>query len=207
MARELIRLAGNPEAALERAATVLAGGGVAVFPTETVYGIGVAAGEAGALARLRRLKGRDPGGKPFQFLAADLRMARDLGALITPRLEKLARRFWPGPLTLVVPGSNGEGVGMRIPDSAFVLELCRRLGRAVVSSSANAAGMPPPAEAGAADVFADEVDLLVDGGRIAGGGVPSTVASCLDGEMRILRRGGVEAGELLAAWRDAGDFP
>jgi L-threonylcarbamoyladenylate synthase len=127
-------------------------------------------------------------------------MARKLGALPCPGAEKLAKRFWPGPLTLVMPGVGGAGIGIRVPDSPFVLELCRRLGEALASSSANPAGGPPPIDAEAADAFGDQVDLLIDGGRLADG-QPSTVASCLDGELRILRRGGVDPVALLAVWR------
>ncbi|MDR3078386.1 MAG: threonylcarbamoyl-AMP synthase [Planctomycetota bacterium] len=206
MAPSRVSLSEDPEAALAAAAGILAGGGVAIFPTETVYGVGAAAGCPEALARLRRLKGREDG-KPFQFLAADLEMARALGVRVTPEAERLARRFWPGPLTLVMPSEKGgEGVGIRIPDAPFVLALCRRLGRALVASSANPAGAPPPTDAQAAEVFGEAVDILVDGGRTDG--APSTVASCLDGELRILRPGALDPLFLFAAWREGrGDEP
>ena len=194
-----ISLIERPKAALAATVGALERGGVAVFPTDTVYGVGVAAGCPEALERLRRIKGREDG-KPFQFLAADMEMALGLGARMTPEAERLARRFWPGPLTLVLPSKNGgNGVGIRIPDSPFILALCRRLGRALVASSANPAGAPLPADAIAADAFGDAVDILVDGGRMDG--APSTVAGCLDGELRILRPGAIKAAALFAAWR------
>ncbi|MDR1521023.1 MAG: L-threonylcarbamoyladenylate synthase [Planctomycetota bacterium] len=201
MASRRVSLTADPATALDLAVETLAGGGVAIFPTDTVYGVGALSGRADAIGKLRRLKGREGAdAKPFQFLAADLAMARELGALPCLGAEKLARRFWPGPLTLVVPGADGSGIGIRVPNSPFVLTLCRRLGKALVSSSANPAGQPAPSDADAADAFGDQADLLLDGGRIAGG-LPSTVASCLEGELRILRGGGVDPGELFAVWR------
>jgi L-threonylcarbamoyladenylate synthase len=200
----LLRLSLNddPEAAARTARDALAEGGVVVFPTETVYGIGVIHGHPGALGRLRRLKGREgAGAKPFQFLVDNLDMARSLGAMPPPEAERLARRFWPGPLTLVVPDAAGLGVGIRVPDSPFVRGLCRSLGRAIVSSSANPAGQPPPTTPDQADAFGGAVDVLIDGGPAAGG-VASTVAICLGGELRIARQGGIGAAALLAAWRE-----
>ena len=188
------------EAAVRAAAVVLESGGVLVFPTETVYGIGVAAGDDRALDRLRRLKSRDAV-KPFQYLTADLDMAAALGATFSGGAKNLASRFWPGPLTLVVPAAGGEGgtLGIRIPDSAFVLALCRRLGKAIISSSANPAGAPPPPDADAADAFGEEIDLLVDGGPVTGG-VPSTVVRCQGGDYEILRHGGIGEAAIAAAW-------
>ncbi len=200
MAREAIVCGADPRPAAVRAAEVLRGGGVVVFPTETVYGVGVAAGDPVALDKLRRLKGR-PAEKPFQHLAADVDMAKRLGAVFSGRAERLARRFWPGALTLVLPDGRSPGgtLGIRIPDSPFVLALCRELAGPIVTSSANAAGSPPPATAAAADAFGDDVDLLVDGGE-AVGGVASTVARCVGEEVHILREGGVSGAAIRAAW-------
>lgn len=202
MARERIAIPMNEDAAMrravDRAAEVLAGGGVVVFPTETVYGVGVASGDAAALAALRRLKERDAG-KPFQFLAADMTMATKLGAVFPAGAKNLAESFWPGPMTLVVPDGTGGMIGVRIPDSPFVLELCRKLDRAIVSSSANPAGAPPPPDADAADAFGDDVALLVDGGPVVGG-VPSTVVRCSGEGFEILRPGGISTNALVAAW-------
>lgn len=195
MARRRI---GLEEGTAEAAAAVLAAGGVAVFPTETVYGVGAAAGHAGGMARLRTLKGRE-GGKPFQLLAADIGMAAEAGAVFRGGALALARRFWPGPLTLVVPARDGTALGIRIPDFPFVRDLCLRLGGMVAASSANRAGEPAPADAEAADAFGDAVDLLVDAGP-ASGGVASTVVECLRDDYRILREGAIAAPALAAAW-------
>ncbi|MDR2390506.1 MAG: L-threonylcarbamoyladenylate synthase [Planctomycetota bacterium] len=202
MALLRLSLDNDPEGAALAARNVLAGGGVVVFPTETVYGIGVMHGHPGALERLRRLKDREgTDAKPFQLLVDSLDMARSLGAMPPPEAERLARRFWPGPLTLIIPDAGGPvGVGIRVPDSPFVRGLCRRLGRAIVASSANPAGRPPPIGPDQADVFGEGVDLLVDGGPTAGG-IPSTVAICLNGRLKIARPGGIGSADLLAAWR------
>ncbi len=189
MAAKTIVIHDGWEAAVAPAAEVLRAGGVLVFPTETVYGVGVAAGNADALESLRRLKKR-PDGKPFQLLVADIAMAKSLGAVFSPRAERLARAFWPGPLTLVLPAAAGETLGIRVPDAPLVLAICRRLGGAIVASSANAAGDAPPADAAAADCFGDEADLLIDAGAIAEG-VPSTVARCGGDGCAVLREGGI----------------
>lgn len=203
MAQERIALVpGKEDSVVEAAATVLEAGGVLVFPTETVYGVGVVSGNARALERLRRLKQRDAA-KPFQFLAADVAMAQKLGAVFDGHARKLARNFWPGPLTLVVPDGmeGGSTLGIRVPDSLFVEALCRRLGRAIVSSSANPGGQPPPLEADAADVFGDEADLLVDGGPVVGG-APSTVVKCDRDSYTVLREGEIGLETLRAAWEE-----
>lgn len=199
MAIKRIRLENDIRPAVATAAEILRGGGVAVFPTETVYGVGVISGDAGALARLRRLKSRDAA-KPFQFLAADVEMAREMGAVFSPRAARLARNYWPGPLTLVVPDGTGAGtLGIRVPDFPFVLALCRELGRPLVSSSANSAGLPPPLDADAADAFGDGVDLLIDGGTAAEG-VASTVIRCGADDYEVLRRGAIGDEAIRAAW-------
>lgn len=200
MAKRNIELSQDTKKAVKETAEVLEAGGVAVFPTETVYGIGVITGNADALAKLRRLKGRAEG-KPFQFLAADMEMARhSLGAVFSTKAKKLANNYWPGPLTIVVPDGTGDGtLGIRVPDSLFVYELCKRLERPIIASSANPAGSVPPLSAGAADVFGEEIDILVDGGPIVDG-IPSTVVRCIGDEYEILRCGGVSAADIESAW-------
>ncbi|MCC8191314.1 MAG: threonylcarbamoyl-AMP synthase [Planctomycetes bacterium] len=202
MAKRRLDANASLEKAITAAAQILEAGGVIIFPTETVYGIGVVSGNADALATLRRLKGRE-NGKPFQFLAADLQMAKNLGAVFPSRALKLARNYWPGPLTLVVAdGTDSDGtLGIRIPDSQFVLALCRRLERPLIAASANSAGAKPPADADAADVFGDAVDLVVDAGPIVDG-TPSTVVHCLANEYHILRDGAIGADAIDAAWNE-----
>lgn len=200
MAIKTIRILDNWNSAVAPAVDALRRGGVLVFPTETVYGIGVAADQGGALEKMRRLKVR-PEEKPFQLLAADMGMAKRIGAVFSGRAELLAETFWPGALTVVVPdgrGSQGSTLGIRVPASGLILAVCRELGEPIVSSSANPAGAPPPANAAAADCFGDEVDLLIDAGDVAG--VPSTVVRCVGDGCEILREGGISADAIGAVW-------
>ncbi len=199
MAAKTIRIANDWQSAVAPAAEVLRAGGVLVFPTETVYGIGVAADRPDALEKLRRLKQR-PDEKPFQFLAADRAMAKSIGAVFSEKAERLAQAFWPGPLTLVVPDAAGAAfLGIRVPASAFVLALCRSLGGPIISSSANPAGAPPPADAAAADCFGTEVDLLIDAGAVAAG-IPSTVVRCGEEKYEMLREGGIPQTSIDSVW-------
>lgn len=205
MAIRRIHLQDGMDKAVSEAAAAMERGGVVIFPTETVYGIGVVSGDAAALARLRLLKGR-AADKPFQLLTSGVGMARKMGAVFSSRAAKLARNYWPGPLTLVVPdGTGGDGtLGIRVPDSPFALALIERLGRPIVSSSANPAGMPPPLDADAADVFSygeDGVALLIDGGPVVGG-TPSTVVRCGVDAYEILREGGVDGEAVRVAWEE-----
>lgn len=201
MAVKRIAIGDNMEAAVRKTVETFRQGGTVVFPTETVYGVGVLSGDAAALDRLRRLKGRSDA-KPFQYLVSDVEMARRFGAVFTGGAAKLARNYWPGPLTLVVPDGTGTStLGIRVPDSPFILAVCRELNRPIVSSSANPAGGEAPLDAAAADVFGDDADLLVDGGP-ATDGVASTVVRCDAGGYEILRCGGVDAEAIDAAWNE-----
>lgn len=203
MAKKLVTLEKNFDNAVETAATTLLSGGILVFPTETVYGIGVAANNQAALEKLRQLKQRGKE-KPFQLLTADITAAKKIGALFSTRCLRLADAFWPGPLTMVVPDASGSGtLGIRVPDSQFVLALCRKLEIPIISSSANRAGKAPALSAAEADVFGNEVDLLVDGGAIAIG-TPSTVVRCAEEKFEILRAGGIDAETIASAWNGDG---
>lgn len=200
MAKERIDISAGFRQAVRRAAEILGGGGVVVFPTETVYGIGVCAGSAEAFAKLRELKRRDDA-KPFQYLVSGVDMAERLGAVFSPKARKLAAAFWPGPVTIVVPNGSGSGtIGVRAPDSTFFLAVLRELDTAVAASSANPAGAPPPRDAAAADAFGDAVDLVADGGPIIDG-TPSTVVRCGEKDYEILRRGAMADSALDSAWR------
>lgn len=188
--------------AVAAAVDVLRAGGVLLFPTETVYGIGAASSRADALAKMRRLKER-PDGKPFQLLAADAAMAEKIGAMFDAGAKRLAQTFWPGPLTLVVPNANsaeGETLGIRVPASELMLAVCCALGEPVIYSSANPAGRPPPKDAASADCFGDEADLLLDAGAAANG-TPSTVVRCRGETYEILREGGIATESIDAVWR------
>jgi L-threonylcarbamoyladenylate synthase len=189
---------------IEEAARWLGAGGVVAYPTETVYGLGTDALSAEAVARLRELKGRgaDQGLSILVAGLADLqRWALDL----PERAVRLARAFWPGPLTLVVAVRPGElsavetpdGVGFRCSPQPSAAALVLALGRPLVTTSANRSGEPPCRSAReVAQVFGGE--LPIAGGEDAGGAPPSTVvAVARSGELRILREGPIRAQELL----------
>ena len=188
------------------AAAALRRGELVVYPTETFYGLGAMAADAAALARLAAAKLR-PEGKPLPVIAADEAGAFALWASVPADARRLAARFWPGPLTLVAaaaPGlppevAAGGTIGVRVPGAVVARELCRLAGGAVVSTSANPSGGPPPAAVDelAPDLLA-RVDVVLDGGRTPGG-QPSTVVEVGQGAPRLLRAGAVPWPDVEAA--------
>ncbi len=200
MAARRLRISGNERLAEEETVAALAAGQMVVFPTETVYGIGVAQGLPAALENLRRLKGREAA-KPFQLLVPDVETAEAMGGVFCESARRLAAAYWPGAMTMVVPARQGGNTfGFRIPDSEFLLAVLERLGRALVSSSANRAGERSPTTAEAADAFGDEVALVLDGGPCSVG-TASTVVSAVDPDnFSILREGAISADAIAKVW-------
>lgn len=175
------------------------GGGVVVFPSDTVYGLACAPGDAAAIERLYALKGRDRG-KPaalMWFSPAGLPPMR-------PRVAAAARALLPGPVTLLVPGEAGDVVGIRVPD----VPLLRGVAIPVLQSSANHAGGPDARRLDEvpADIRAG-ADLVLDGGELPG--TPSTVVDLTryeaDGAWTVLREGALPRAALeralTLAWR------
>lgn len=193
-------------ARLAAAAERLRGGGVVAYPTETFYGLGALASDPAAVARLVRAKGR-PDGKPLPLLAADLAQVEAVAEL-TPLARRLAAALWPGPLTLVLaarpglhPAITGGGgtVGVRVTSSPVAAALARSAGGALVATSANLAGEPPAADAGAlAAGLVARIDLVLDAGP-APGGLPSTVVAVEGARLRLLRAGAVAPAAVAAA--------
>lgn len=186
--------------AWEKARKVLAAGGVVALPTDTVWGLVARIERPEAIQRLIALKGR-VGDKPFQLLVADLATARRLVApAYRPALEKLATRFWPGPLTVVVPAAKDLGpaltpagkVGLRLPASAPLRELIKKSGSALIGTSANKSGAPPVESE--AEARALGADLVIPGHA---SGQASTVFDLKD--RRLLRPGPIPLEELLSA--------
>ncbi|MDW8060442.1 MAG: L-threonylcarbamoyladenylate synthase [Thermomicrobium sp.] len=198
----------DPQAVAE-AARVLRGGGLVVFPTDTVYGVGAAVDRPDAVARLYVAKGR-PLDRPIPVLIADLEQLERLAREVSEAVRRLAQRFWPGALTIVVPAQpwlpvevvrETGAVGLRMPDHPVALAIIRVAGGAVATTSANRSGEREACtveEAIAA--LGDAVDLYVDGGRTPGG-VPSTVVSLEGGVVKILRRGALDPALIEAALR------
>lgn len=185
----------------------LRSGGIVAFPTETVYGLGADAMNPRAVRRVFELKGR-PAFNPLIVHVADVEMARRVVKQWTPDAQKLADRFWPGPLTIVLPRATsvpdivtagGPTVGVRQPAHPLTLELLHTLGAPLVGPSANPSGTVSPTTAEHVRAAFDERDVLVlDGGPCARG-IESTVVSLTDEPPCVLRQGCVSPAEIAAA--------
>jgi len=192
------------EAAVASAARCLGEGGLVAFPTETVYGLGADAANAGAIARLYEAKGR-PSFNPLIAHIGDIGAARRI-ARFDATAMKLAAAFWPGPLTLVLPKTSDcavadlataglDTIAVRVPANAIARAILRAFGGPVVAPSANLSGHVSPTSA--AHVHSDlagRIDLIVDGGAVEVG-VESTIVGCFDAPM-LLRPGGLPRGEI-----------
>lgn len=194
--------------ALSRASEELERGGLVVFPTDTVYGVGAAVERPDGVARLYYAKGR-PLERAIPVLVSGPEAAGRLASEIDPGARALMERFWPGPLTIVLPAvewlpeeivRGTGGVGVRMPDHPVALELIQLSGGAVATTSANRSGESETRTADEADAaIGDRVDLVVDGGRTPGG-VPSTVVRLTpDGSPEILRQGAISESAIQAA--------
>jgi L-threonylcarbamoyladenylate synthase len=187
-------------AALERAGDLLDRGGLLIYPTDTQYALGGRALLPGVALAVRSAKRRDAG-KPLPLIAADLAQARGLCARWPGQAERLAERFWPGPLTLVLPVGDGvpfevsagaAGLALRVPALELARALCRIAGP-LISTSANPAGEPPPVTCGeAVAALGSVVSLALDAGP--GFSLASTILD-LTGEAPVLLRAGPVAWE------------
>src|SRR5207249_11654737 len=176
-------------------------GGLIAYPTETVYGVGSRPLEADVVA-LQRLKGRRPD-KPFLLLVSHRDMAEAQGLAFSAAASALARAFWPGPLTLVLPGGSGRlpdllrgpdgGIAVRWTSHHAIGRLVAALGGPLTSTSANLPGQPPgPGADAIARDFAPAVaagKLLVLDGGVLGNRPPSTVVDCTKPRAEIVREG------------------
>ncbi len=193
--------------AVADAARCLRDGGLVAFPTETVYGLGADASNAGAIARLYEAKGR-PAFNPLIAHVGDLEAAQRI-ADFDAQAILLAEAFWPGPLTLVLPKAPGcavadlataglDTIAVRVPAHPIARGILRAFGGPVVAPSANLSGHVSPTTA--AHVQSDlegRIDLIVDGGAVEVG-VESTIVGCFEVPM-LLRPGGVPRGEIERA--------
>lgn len=183
--------------ALAEAARALARGALVVMPTETVYGLAGDTRLPGVVEKIYAAKGR-PESKPLVLLAADKAAVKRAGAVFSAAADRLARRFWPGPLTLVLPAGNGE-LGFRVPDHPVARALLRQAGGWLAVTSANRSGCPPATTAReVADGLGRSVTVILDAGP-SPGGVPSTVVRVVGRKPEILRAGAVPA-EAVRRW-------
>ncbi|MFM8319342.1 MAG: L-threonylcarbamoyladenylate synthase [Chloroflexota bacterium] len=191
--------------ALPHALQALQAGEAVAFPTDTVYGLGAALTDPQAIDRLYEIKGRDSA-KAIAVLLDSPQAISLVAGELAALPARLAERFWPGPLTLVVPQRPGlpanlsplPTVGVRMPDHPLALALLSLSGPLAVTS-ANLSGAPNTVTA--QDVFAQlggRIPCILDGGRTPGG-LPSTVVDCTGSEPKILRPGPITLDDLINA--------
>lgn len=200
------------EQSLSQAAALLASGGCVIYPTETYFALGARATDANALRRIMDIKAR-PLSKPLPLLVGDMGHLAAifpddfLDGPLEADFFDLSARFWPGPLSLVVPCretlpeliQDSQGcVSVRFTPHPSAAALCRLAGGAIVATSANRSGQPPAARAEQLDPqIVAAADALVTDGPIPGGGPASTVAGLLGGRrLRIYREGAVAISRL-----------
>jgi L-threonylcarbamoyladenylate synthase len=179
-------------AGLTRAAQLIRGGGVIAFPTDTVYGLGAAADDEIAQKRIYRIKGRPAGLPLILMVAAESQL--EGWVHLDSRSETFVRRWWPGPLTLILHARGGGTLGVRIPKHKVALELLRAAGP-LMTTSANLHGKDPAMTAEEAGALPG-VAAVLDGGT-APGGTASTVLDLTGPELHVLREGAILKPELL----------
>lgn len=185
---------------LSPAVSAIAAGGLVVFPTDTLYGLGADPRSSAAVSRLFLFKQR-PGDRPIPLVAGSLEQVRTSVGTLTPLAERLALACWPGPLTLIIPASPGlcrevhlgtGKVAVRVPDHAVARALALFVGHALTSTSANVSGGEAPAAADEVEMALGDgrvgVDVLIDAGPLRGG-LPSTIVD-VTGTMPLLVRAG-----------------
>lgn len=199
----------EPQVMLAAAEAVLRGGVIA-FPTDTLYGLGCSLFDVSAVEMVARLKRRDPS-LAVVSLISDPRQIHGLAIEISPVAQRLADRFWPGPLSLIFraapivpPRVRGAGgtVALRCPNDRLCHALLDIIGGPVVSSSANLSGQRPAETADeVVRIFGNQLDLVIDGGPRRGG-QPSTLVDVSGPRPRLLRRGALDVTEALGDYED-----
>ena len=182
---------------VENGVNILKEGGVIAFPTDTVYGLGGDAFNPKAVERIYEVKKR-PRHLPLPLLIADIPQLTAVAEPISRIAWFLARHFWPGGLTLVLPKApslpdylaKGHSIAVRVPNHPICLALVQRLENPITGTSANLSGKPSTLTAGKVkQQLGDKVDLIIDGGRCPGG-VESTVVD-VTGEVPVILRQGI----------------
>lgn len=191
---------------VDAAVRALRAGHLVAFPTETVYGLGASAADPVAVARIFALKGR-PADHPVIVHIADPEQLGDWVAAVPPVAAQLAARFWPGPLTLILPKAahvdrlvtgGQDSIGIRIPAHPVAQQLLRAFGGGIAAPSANRYGHVSATRAAhVREEFGDLVPIVLDGGETPLG-VESTIVSCLGNVARLLRPGHITRSQLEA---------
>ena len=209
-APQVTRVSKADGAAIADAARCLGAGALIAFPTETVYGLGADATNGQAVARLYEVKGR-PAFNPLIAHVVDLEAAQALGCFSADAAQ-LAEAFWPGPLTLVLPGGEGRlpdtlrgpegGVAVRWTSHRGAAQIIQTLGSPITSTSANRPGQPslmeaPAIERSFAPAVAEGTLLVLDAGRLSDS-PPSTLIDCTGTAPRLVREGAIPRGRLAS---------
>ena len=208
---DVVRVSGTePDpAVVALAASLLTAGSLLIYPTDTLYALGGRVLDAAAGAAVRRAKGREEG-KPLPLVAADLEQVRSLSAAWPEAADRLAARFWPGPVTLVIPAASavpadvtaGSGtIAVRVPDLELTRALCRRTGPLVSTSANRAGGSPPVTCADALEAVGVAAALALDAGHGRAGA--STIVDLTSTPPRLLRAGAVSWEEIEGVLRSS----
>jgi L-threonylcarbamoyladenylate synthase len=184
---------------------IVRNGGLVVYPTDTVYGLGCDPLNIQAVKRVLQVKGERK--KPLPILASSIEKIEKV-AYLSENAKRVAARFWPGPLTIVlrrkpslpdIVTGNQDSVGVRIPKHDVAIRLIKSSNGLLVGTSANKTGKKPSQTAEeATEQIGEEVDIILDGGP-ASFGISSTVVDFTSAELRVLREGPISLKELLAA--------
>ncbi|HLN47931.1 MAG TPA: L-threonylcarbamoyladenylate synthase [Steroidobacteraceae bacterium] len=191
---------------IEVAVEALRAGDLVVFPTETVYGLGANASNPAAVRKIFEVKGR-PADHPVIVHLDNPRYLHRWVADVPPAAERLADMFWPGPLTLILPKAENvndivtggqDSIGIRIPSHPMAQQLLTAFGGGIAAPSANRYGrLSPTKPEHVRDEFGDAVRVLLDGGD-SPIGLESTIVSCINNEVRLLRPGFITRSQVEA---------
>ena len=184
---------------IDKIVQLLRNGGVIIYPTDTVYGMGCDITKSRAVERVARIKGVKPEKAQFSFICSDLSHLSDFARQVDNNTFKLMKSYLPGPFTFILNASNmvprsikqqRKTVGIRVPDNNIILEIVRQLGHPILTTSLKEDDRileyPPDPEM-IHEEYGYLVDAVIDGGY--GGMVPSTVIDCSGDEPEILREG------------------
>ncbi len=182
---------------IKEAAEILKKGGLVVFPTETVYGVGAKYSDREAVKKLYEIKKR-PADKPFTLQIADFAALRNMDIVLSGRSERIVHKFWPGPLTILAFDKKGQKTGLRMPANRVALELLKESGFPVAVPSANISGNQPPASGKKAiSEMNGLVNLILDAGP-AQKGIGSTILDVTEDTFRVIREGAISREDLLS---------
>jgi L-threonylcarbamoyladenylate synthase len=194
---------------IEKGVKILQKGGVIAFPTDTVYGLGADAFNSTAVERIYKIKNR-PTYQQFPLLIADVKQLTALADPIPEIAWFLARRFWPGGLTLVLPKTDslpvylalGPTIAVRVPDHPVCLAIIQNLGNPIIGTSANISGQPPALTAEeVGQQLGGKIDFIINGGKCPGG-KESTVVDVTRESSIILRQGIIPSDEIDKAYKE-----